>query len=68
MLRSYQWELAEQALEGNNSLIVAPTGSGKTVVLTQIIKDHFARKPDGRVMFIVPKTALARQQYKFLKR
>ena len=37
-LRDYQLELAEDALKGRNSLIVAPTGSGKTIVAVHIAK------------------------------
>lgn len=37
-LRSYQLELAAPSLEGKNSVIVAPTGSGKTHVALYIIK------------------------------
>nr|XP_039268603.1 probable ATP-dependent RNA helicase DHX58 [Styela clava] len=68
VLRNYQKELAEQALQGNNSLIVAPTGSGKTAVLTEITKHHISGKENSRVIFMVPKTALAHQQYLFLNR
>ena len=37
-LREYQKELAEPALRGENVLIVAPTGSGKTRVALKIIQ------------------------------
>jgi len=37
-LRSYQWELAEKAMNGKNCVIVAPTGSGKTHVALGIAK------------------------------
>lgn len=38
MLRSYQTELAQKAMEGKNCLVVAPTGSGKTHVALAIVK------------------------------
>lgn len=68
VLRKYQWELAESAIAGNNTLIVAPTGSGKTAVLTGIIQDRISKKIDGCIIFLVPSTALAHQQYEFLTR
>ena len=37
-LRSYQAELTEKASKGQNCIIVAPTGSGKTHVAMAIVK------------------------------
>ncbi|XP_078494414.1 ATP-dependent RNA helicase DHX58-like [Ciona intestinalis] len=66
-LRDYQLELAEQAMSGENSLIVAPTGSGKTFVALMICKDHIEKKPDSRVVFMVPRVPLIKQQYELFK-
>jgi ERCC4-related helicase len=39
-LREYQKELAAPAFEGKNTIICAPTNSGKTFVAMEIAKKH----------------------------
>ncbi|XP_077966522.1 antiviral innate immune response receptor RIG-I-like [Styela clava] len=68
ILRNYQKELAEQALAGHNSLIIAPTGSGKTAVANEIIKHHLKEENSKSVMFFVSKTTLALQQCDYFKK
>ena len=49
VLRKYQKELAGPAMEGKNTIICAPTNSGKTYVAIEIAKRHldsYARNPD----------------------
>ncbi|XP_022094377.1 probable ATP-dependent RNA helicase DDX58 [Acanthaster planci] len=44
-LRNYQKELVAASLQGKNSVIVAPTGSGKTVVAARLAKAVLDREP-----------------------
>ncbi|VIO98812.1 Uncharacterized protein BM_BM3027 [Brugia malayi] len=71
-LRPYQQELVETACRGMNTIICAPTGSGKTVVAAHIILEHFramkaADKP-SRVAMLVPTIPLVEQQCIMLNR
>ncbi|XP_077966520.1 antiviral innate immune response receptor RIG-I-like isoform X2 [Styela clava] len=68
ILRNYQKELAEQALAGHNSLIIAPTGSGKTAVANEIIKHHLKEENSKSVLFFVSKTTLALQRFYYFKK
>ncbi|KAH9492756.1 Antiviral innate immune response receptor RIG-I, partial [Bulinus truncatus] len=67
-LRNYQKELAENALAGKNSLICAPTGSGKTRVAIHIIIQHLKNHEGKRkVAFLARTVPLLMQQYKMLR-
>ncbi|NXI83099.1 DDX58 helicase, partial [Rhipidura dahli] len=63
--RSYQIELAQPAIDGKNTLICAPTGSGKTFVALLICEHHLQNVPSGRkakVVFIATKVPVYEQQ------
>ncbi|CAB3408365.1 unnamed protein product [Caenorhabditis bovis] len=71
-LRSYQEELVLPALNGENVVIVAPTGSGKTEVAIYAALTHIeareAKNQPSRVVMLVPKIPLVEQQRdRFLK-
>ena len=62
-LRNYQWELALPGISGQNYIICAPTGTGKTRVAGLIISEHLKRlEGRGKVVFIVNKVILTHQQ------
>ncbi|KAM6304297.1 antiviral innate immune response receptor RIG-I isoform 2-T2 [Podargus strigoides] len=63
--RSYQIELIQPAIKGKNTLICAPTGSGKTFVALLICEHHFQNMPAGRkakVVFLATKVPVYEQQ------
>ena len=62
--RLFQMDLAAQALEAS-SLIVVPTGLGKTVIALMVL---LARMDKGRVLFLAPTKPLVEQHASFLKR
>ena len=64
-VREYQKELAQPGLDGENYIIIAPTGSGKTLVSALVISDHLKNHqwdPVCHVVFIVNTKPLAEQQ------
>ncbi|XP_063996032.1 antiviral innate immune response receptor RIG-I isoform X4 [Pogoniulus pusillus] len=63
--RSYQIELAQPAINGKNTLICAPTGSGKTFVAILICEHHLQNRLLGRkakVAFLATKVPVYEQQ------
>ncbi|XP_076464368.1 ATP-dependent RNA helicase DHX58-like isoform X2 [Babylonia areolata] len=69
-LRKYQLELARDALSGSNSIICAPTGSGKTRVALHIVQKHLEQQPAGclrKVVFLARTVPLVTQQHRNFK-
>ncbi len=64
--RSYQLSLAASALL-QNTLIVLPTGLGKTVVALLVIASRLLNH-DGKVLFLAPTKPLVEQHAEFLRR
>ncbi len=62
--RDYQINIARAALE-EPTLVVLPTGMGKTVVALIVIAETLAKKP-GKVLFMAPTKPLVEQHSKFL--
>ncbi|CAK8690223.1 unnamed protein product [Clavelina lepadiformis] len=67
-LRDYQLELAAPGLEGHNSIIVAPTGSGKTHVAIKICLEHIRKVKKPKIVFLAPVKTLAQQQFLLFKK
>ncbi|KAF6022552.1 hypothetical protein EB796_019143 [Bugula neritina] len=71
-LRPYQEEIVKRSLAGENDIILLPTGTGKTLVAIKVIIQHIQnRLKNGqkvKVIFFVPRTDLATQQLKQIKK
>ena len=64
-IRKYQTNLAND-VKNQNSLIVLPTGLGKTTIALQVIADYM-QNGTGGVLFLAPTRVLVNQHYEFLK-
>jgi ERCC4-related helicase/ERCC4-type nuclease len=63
--REYQSNIAHAALE-ESTLVVLPTGMGKTIVALFVIAETLKSKP-GKVLFMAPTKPLVEQHAKFLR-
>lgn len=63
--REYQLNLYREAI-GQNTLIVLPTGMGKTIIAAMIIA-KVLQEDKGKVMFLAPTKPLVGQHYRTLK-
>ncbi|KAM3724064.1 Antiviral innate immune response receptor RIG-I [Dirofilaria immitis] len=72
ILRKYQEEIARPAYDGFNTLICAPTGTGKTVVAASIARNHLVmgRKNNlyTKICFFVTNTTFLEQQAKLFEK
>ncbi|MDP2974402.1 MAG: DEAD/DEAH box helicase, partial [Candidatus Diapherotrites archaeon] len=59
--RAYQVNLAENVLKGGNSLVVAPTALGKTIVAVLVAAAVLEREKDKKILFLAPTKPLCQQ-------
>ena len=62
-LYSHQAAAWDSINQGNHTVIVTPTASGKTLCYNLPVLDFLLREPDGRAMYLFPTKALAQDQY-----
>lgn len=58
--RAYQLAIYNSVVENGNTLVVLPTGLGKTLIALMLIRE-FSKK--GRCLFLTPTKPLAKQHY-----
>lgn len=62
--RAYQLAIYNSITENGNTLVVLPTGMGKTLIALMLI-DRYHKK--GKCLFLTPTKPLAKQQYDSIK-
>nr|QGS83880.1 LGP2 [Bostrychus sinensis] len=62
-LFSYQEEVVQRALQGENTIIWLPTGGGKTRAAVYVAKRHLQTKPGAKVVVLVNMVHLVDQHY-----
>jgi Fanconi anemia group M protein len=64
--REYQLNLAKNSLD-SSTLIILPTGLGKTVVALLVIAERLKKIPLSKILFLAPTRPLVEQHAAFLK-
>ena len=59
--RDYQYEIATTALL-HNTLVVLPTGLGKTLIAAVVMFNFYRWFPHGKILFLAPTRPLVEQQ------
>jgi len=62
--RTYQIEVAKKSAE-QNTLIVLPTGLGKTAIAALIVAEFLSKSPQAKALVLAPTRVLANQHYSF---
>jgi Fanconi anemia group M protein len=62
-LREYQKNIANTCLKGN-TLVVLPTGLGKTIIAIYVAVKRMEQFPDGKILFMAPTRPLNAQHVK----
>jgi Fanconi anemia group M protein len=65
-VRDYQRAIAKSALE-SNTLVVLPTGLGKTAIALLVAVERLSMFPDGKVVVLAPTRPLVLQHARFFK-
>ncbi len=65
--RAYQVNLAESVLKGGNSLVVAPTALGKTIVAVLVAAAVLEREKEKKILFLAPTKPLCQQHQKTMQ-
>lgn len=60
-IRSYQFNIVRQALF-KNTLVVLPTGLGKTLIASVVMYNFYLWYPRGKIVFMAPTRPLVTQQ------
>ncbi|MDD5163275.1 MAG: DEAD/DEAH box helicase [Candidatus ainarchaeum sp.] len=66
--RAFQETLANRVLAAGNSLIVAPTALGKTVIAAIVAANVLQKNPESKILFLSPTKPLAEQHQKSLQK
>jgi superfamily II DNA or RNA helicase len=62
--RDYQYDALVHGLENHRTVLLSPTGSGKSMIIYLLSRWYLRREDDKKILIIVPTTSLVEQMYK----
>ncbi|MCX8194025.1 MAG: DEAD/DEAH box helicase family protein [Candidatus Pacearchaeota archaeon] len=65
--REYQIKIFEIA-KNHNTLVVLPTGLGKTLIALMLAKERLKRYPNSKILFLAPTRPLTEQHYNYFRK
>ncbi|MBI5871526.1 DEAD/DEAH box helicase [archaeon] len=66
--RAYQEILAARVVDKGNSLVVAPTALGKTIIAVLVSAELLQKKPESKILLLAPSRPLAEQHSNSFKK